>query len=77
MRSPIDSDGLEAVEDHARVEVDVAREALKVAVLVEIFRHGAIGEPVGVPRPVVNATIWQPPATMPDHLLDVVARACP
>ena len=36
-----------------------------VYVLVAILMHGAIGEPVGVPRPVVKATTWQPPATMP------------
>lgn len=32
-------------------------------VLVEIFITGTIGFPVGVPRPVVNNTMFAPPAT--------------
>src|SRR5260370_23553 len=37
----------------------------KIEVLVAIFTTGVIGEPVGVPRPVVKAAMLEPPATIP------------
>ena len=54
------------VEHAADVEVDVvAPSRPAVRALPVIFITGAIGLPVGVPRPVVNTTTCAPPPTMP------------
>ena len=56
---------LPVVEHAADVEVDVVGHRPAVRALPVIFITGAIGLPVGVPRPVVNTTTCAPPPTMP------------